>query len=301
LVLDYYLTNVLTIPIGPVDIYNFESIAQKAIDPAGGVRLGQYRILQIGGAFKSINNPAFNSYPYFEQVAIWQWNVLRNDIHSMKGFEDIGGYTAVVFSDQRTVFKSNRSTKMLELYNVNFIITGYHGYNPPGGAKTEIIYNDPQNDILITRLPDAWPRTYWVPSAAVTADPQKALAMLDTTDFKKSVILTTGENIKTIEAGDREMKPVFIKKYEPDHVVLESDTDSSGWLALSDRYFPGWNAFIDGKPVKIYKANIFVRAIPLESGKHTIDFVYRPVPLRIGAVVSLVSLIAFLLIMYKKK
>jgi uncharacterized membrane protein YfhO len=219
----------------------------------------------------------------------------------MQGFEDLSGYTAVKFFDQGTIFKSSRFAKMLELYNVNYVISTYYKKERLEGVKTEIIYNNPQNDILITRFPDAWPRAYWVPTASAVPDQNKALTMLDTTDFKKSVILTTKENVHTVEAGDREMKPVAVKNYEPDHVVLESNTNTSGWLVLSDRYYPGWNAFVDGKPVKIYKANVFVRAIPLEPGRHVIDFVYQPIPLRIGAVFSLVSLIVFLLAIYKNK
>ena len=46
-------------------------------------------------------------------------------------------------------------------------------------------------------------------------------------------------------------------------------------LFMSIPYSQGWNAFVDGKKVPIYKANIGFMAIPLGEGKHAIELVYH--------------------------
>jgi hypothetical protein len=162
------------------------------------------------------------------------------------------------------------------------------------GIRTELVYSDPQNEFMITRLPDAWPRAYWVPAATIVSDYDEGVHMLDSLNLRKTVIITTKGNIPIQDQGDYEITPVIETSYEPDHVVLNTDTNSPGWLVLSDRYYPGWRAFIDGEPVKIYKANVIVRAIPLKPGKHIVDFVYRPVTLRLGMMVSMISWIVLM-------
>jgi len=62
-------------------------------------------------------------------------------------------------------------------------------------------------------------------------------------------------------------------------------------LVLSDTYYPGWKAFVDGKPEKIYQANYAFRAIPLSAGAHRIKFVYDPASFKLGAGVTLLGIL----------
>jgi hypothetical protein len=81
--------------------------------------------------------------------------------------------------------------------------------------------------------------------------------------------------------------PVTTTHYESGRVVVESNVGRDGWLVLSDRYFPGWFARLDGEPVSIERANVMVRAVRVPAGKHAVEFRYAPASLRIGGLVSL--------------
>ncbi len=65
----------------------------------------------------------------------------------------------------------------------------------------------------------------------------------------------------------------FVKK-EPNHIVVNYTVDRKAILVYSENYYPRWKAFIDGKPVKVYRANYIMRAIVTDAGKHTLEFVY---------------------------
>ncbi|MEM0174216.1 MAG: hypothetical protein QXI16_06905, partial [Sulfolobaceae archaeon] len=55
---------------------------------------------------------------------------------------------------------------------------------------------------------------------------------------------------------------VHIKEYDADHVTAVADfPEGPGFLVLSDQYFPGWKAFIDGKETPIYQVNGLLRGI----------------------------------------
>jgi len=88
-----------------------------------------------------------------------------------------------------------------------------------------------------------------------------------------------------LEAKAAEMKsspellisePARIVKYENEKVVIEAEARREGWLLLLDAYYPGWKAEVDGKPVEIYRADGFFRAVKIPAGKHVITFSYFP-------------------------
>lgn len=47
-------------------------------------------------------------------------------------------------------------------------------------------------------------------------------------------------------------------------------------LVFSIRHDPGWRAYVDGVRREVYQANGILMAVPVESGKHTVEFVYAP-------------------------
>jgi uncharacterized membrane protein YfhO len=55
---------------------------------------------------------------------------------------------------------------------------------------------------------------------------------------------------------------------------------------LADPWFPGWQATVDGRPARMYRANGLVRAVPVPAGKHRVRFTYRPRAFYWGAWIS---------------
>jgi hypothetical protein len=79
--------------------------------------------------------------------------------------------------------------------------------------------------------------------------------------------------------------------YEPERVVIEANLGSDGYLVLTDAYYPGWRAEVDGKKQPILRAYILFRAVYLPEGEHTVEFIYDPISFKVGAAISLVSLL----------
>ena len=76
-------------------------------------------------------------------------------------------------------------------------------------------------------------------------------------------------------------------------------------LVLSDTYYLGWKALVDGRPEKIYQANYAFRAIPLRAGIHQVKFIYDPVSFKWGAGVTflgiLICIVYILVTRYKRR
>jgi len=75
-----------------------------------------------------------------------------------------------------------------------------------------------------------------------------------------------------------------IARYEPNRIELATGNPNDGFLVLSEIYYQGWEARVDGNPTKIYRTNYTLRGIFVPAGEHRIEFIYRPRTLRNGAI-----------------
>jgi len=78
----------------------------------------------------------------------------------------------------------------------------------------------------------------------------------------------------------------------PNEVLLEVKASASGFLLLSDVFYPGWRAFIDGQEVPVLRANYLFRALALPPGNHRVRFVFRPTAWEVTLAISLLTWLA---------
>jgi len=92
-----------------------------------------------------------------------------------------------------------------------------------------------------------------------------------------------------------------ISDYQPNKISINTQSKTNQWLLLTDSYYPGWKAYIDGKLTKILRANFTFRAIPVPAGNHTIIFSYRPDSFKYGLIISTITLSGILFYFFTKK
>jgi uncharacterized membrane protein YfhO len=73
-------------------------------------------------------------------------------------------------------------------------------------------------------------------------------------------------------------------------VSVEVDAPEGGWLVLTDTYYPGWQATVDGEPTEIVRANFLFRGVRLGAGTQKVEFTYRPRSFWLGAAAALLGL-----------
>jgi uncharacterized membrane protein YfhO len=87
---------------------------------------------------------------------------------------------------------------------------------------------------------------------------------------------------------------VKIVSYRPDSVALETNSVRPGYLFLSDIFYPGWKAFLDGRPTRILRGNYLFRVIELPEGEHSVRLVFDPVSIKLGITITILTLILLL-------
>ncbi|GEM_PF-2895121 len=134
------------------------------------------------------------------------------------------------------------------------------------------------------------PRAFWVPGYLIEPDRQIMLEKLarGIYDIRRYIYLE--EPVSSLPPGESASESrgiVTIHAIKPDYVILEVRADVPGLLFLSDSWYPGWKAFVDGKEEKIYRANFLFRAVKVNSGDHIVEFRYRPLSLLSGGILTL--------------
>jgi hypothetical protein len=82
---------------------------------------------------------------------------------------------------------------------------------------------------------------------------------------------------------------VKIISYRPDSIVLSVDATSRAFLFLSEVYYPGWKAFIDGNPERILRGDYLFRVIEVPKGRHKVHLEFDPLSIKAGVALSLFS------------
>jgi hypothetical protein len=134
-------------------------------------------------------------------------------------------------------------------------------------------------------------RLRWVPCAYNVSDGAEALEAIIShrVNLRAEVVIENQVQPTGKACYVPETTPKIISE-NPNRIVIQVESPSPGWLVLSDTWYPGWRASVDGEPVMIHKANYLFRAIEIPSGLHQVVFYYQPISLYLGGLISFLVL-----------
>lgn len=152
------------------------------------------------------------------------------------------------------------------------------------------IYQDEKYEILENK--NTFARAFTVSSYEVISDKQKIIDALttDSINLKSKIVLE--EKIKE-EPTAGEAKTTILR-YTPNVVEILVETHGPKILFVSDPYDSGWQATVNGKKEKIYRANYAFRAVLVPDGKSTVKFYYQPFAFNVGLFVSGLSMLVLI-------
>lgn len=96
---------------------------------------------------------------------------------------------------------------------------------------------------------------------------------------------------------------VDVVNYSANKIEIRAQLATDAWIILTDTFYPGWKATIDGHAeANIVPANYVFRAIYVPEGIHEIVFQFRPTYFTVALVVALMTLLgAGVVAIYPKK
>jgi hypothetical protein len=168
--------------------------------------------------------------------------------------------------------------KLLGLLNVTYLVSAFPMDWPGLRLETEI------EGTFIYRNEHVLPRT-WVGHKTIPAEADW-LAQLETQPDPANVVLVnpsvvTAHSSSFIPSTSLRTGPhplsVNITHYSADRIELEAEVTAPGWLVLSEIWYPGWQATVNGAPQPVEKVNGLLRGLYLsQPGSYQITMEYRP-------------------------
>jgi hypothetical protein len=151
---------------------------------------------------------------------------------------------------------------------------------------------DPLPGARLYRVPGALPRVFLARQARVLTD-DEALRRL----YEPQIV--AGTSVWLAPVSDA---PVFaeppgragacaLESYGNNRLVALCTAQERGLAVFVEQYDSGWQATVDGRPARLLRANLIMRALPLEAGTHRIVLEFRTPGLHAGAALSIVSLL----------
>lgn len=134
--------------------------------------------------------------------------------------------------------------------------------------------------------PDFDPRT------TALVDPETA-AKVRSTGFSR--------NLPALPPEGGILSNASIIRRSPTEIVVETNTDKISLLVLSEMFYPGWKATVDGGNAELLRVNYNLRGVQVPPGKHVVEMSYWPESLTKGAVISLTTALCLLAILIWEK
>jgi len=137
----------------------------------------------------------------------------------------------------------------------------------------------------VTAVTRAMPRTWIVHSVihAKDVDDLKRLIQDPSVNFA-----TTAVSLEALPSLE-ECSDAGVWSFDrpnSDTMRINADLRCRGLLIVSETFYPGWEATVDGKPQPIHEVFGALRSVVLESGSHRVEMRYRPGVVALGAALS---------------
>jgi len=217
------------------------------------------------------------------------WDVWQPDIGLLYDIHDVMGvYNPPMLAhyDRYWATLGSRSTPLYDFLNAKYVIG--HKDVPLDWDKFELAFaGDPEVNIYRNRR--VLPRALVVHQAIVEGDPAAAEARIHQPDFAptQTVVLKWGQSLPQVPNLREGASAARVTAHRPNEIVVDVHAAADGYLVLSEVYYPGWRASVDGAPAEVILANTAFRAVRVAPGEHTVRLWFAPDSVRWGAALGL--------------
>ncbi len=188
-------------------------------------------------------------------------------------------------------------TKFFDMFSIKNILS-FVPLNAPEFIREKTISKEGDAELFLFSNPNALPRAYFSLEATSAATLNEAVSTLISPGFKPgTTVLLERHDITKQKQLSAFLSPTSSSpRTKTGEITWEQDShtairlsvvsDQDALLVLTDTYYPGWVAHINGHPTPIMAANLSQRAVVVPAGKHIVTFAYRPLSLMWGTVIT---------------
>jgi hypothetical protein len=234
--------------------------------------------------FISLDPTLVTTRGYLEHQGPASWGLLANQRAMLFGLEDAQGYNPVqllpywkyVRAVEAKEIKYNAaffvhpSNQALDLLDVAWIVGS--ASDPPVPEATAVAQDGLWALYHVeTQSPRASVLTQWT----VVRAPEAALAAVTTSEFQPTVQVVLENEPGFPQRREVEPTPAQYARLSSGSARVVVDAPSAAVVLVRNSYDPNWRARLDGQPVPVFRADSFLQAVLVPSGRHVIDLEYH--------------------------
>jgi hypothetical protein len=196
----------------------------------------------------------------------------------------LGGMTSNVARFEKERLDGGRLAIML--FSLNY----FAGRQPIRSGQLEVFRG--ASGLNVYSNPEAFPRL-WTAHQVFSTTTQDLISRLQSADLRRQVFLSgAGPTLELCSNTD----DVQLVHRTATRVVFDAHMACKGMIILSQTFFPGWEACVDGHQAHLYEAYGVLQGVVVDGGSRRIEVRYRPLAVYLGGVLTTLGLVAALLL-----
>jgi Bacterial membrane protein YfhO len=186
------------------------------------------------------------------------------------------------------------SLRALDLLSVSDLLVGPEQAiaTPLHGPGLHVVYRG--KDAVVYKNDRALPRVFVVDHQDTISKPDDQLDAVTAARFDARGVAVTEKPLpglpQATSAAPAQASARLVS-YGAERIEISATASARSLVVLTDDYYPGWNATVDGHSVPIQRVDYLLRGIPVGPGRHTIVLRYQPGSWTLGWIISLLSLL----------
>lgn len=232
-----------------------------------------------------------------ETTARHQWETLAHNIALAFGLNNPEGYNSSAPADREMANRQVPAPVMARILALDFAVLP-QAVSPGSGwtcgtplARLDAHICRPNVPPGAVRAPPRW---------IFEPDPDQLRKRMQEPGWNPASLEFIGrfsgrwDDAPPVPSGESGEAAIRVISWTPERRVIEVEREKEGPTVFRDNFFPGWKAFTGGQELSVIPANGFQIAVWTPAGKNTIELVYQPRSVAIGAVVSIVTALGLL-------
>lgn len=222
------------------------------------------------------------------------WDVWQPNTAMVQRIPDVvGGIHPLEVADFRRYWSElgSRSTRLYDLMNAKYVIVKKN--TPLDTDKFKLAFDgDPV--LSVYRNERALPRVQLVGRSVAAQDHEQADALIHAAGFDpaRQVVVEGGETLSGDGGGSARLA-----EYRNDALAVEVAPSAPSYLVLSEVWYPGWTATVDGRPAPVLRADYLFRAVRVQPGDRRVELRFEPTSWRLALALSALGWLAIALLL----
>ncbi len=200
------------------------------------------------------------------------------------------------------------NSAMPDILNIKYLIYASDQYQQDKtqlSSKYEKVFQSPDGSEIVVRNNAVLPKAWLVPSVIVVADKQQQLSILTNPAFdpRRLAFVESQPSLPMLPLDSpvpETLGAVSVARYENERIVLEATPTRNALLVVGEKYYKGWIARVDGIKAEIHPVDHVLRGVYLTPGAHKVEFVFDPLPFKVGKYLTLISFALFAAMLFRE-